>query len=271
MSVAHRGDHKNYPENSIEGCLSAILAGADIVEVDVAKTKDGVLILMHDDSLTRTTNVATVRKSNSNLPETNNVSDWTLEQLSQLKLLNGNGGSGATVSNCSIPTLEDVIKVCNNRVFITLDKMERFDWTTDIMPLLAKHVAYRTVMLPYTYTDSLGFSDTNELMKEIKQLSGYQSALMSRVGSTNDLITVSLQINLYSLPKVLRCGEYNATDTTKYNSYFGNYRIHIECLETSNDTLDMWRQIDNEGYGIIVTNDICGLTKYIEDTYVTNN
>ena len=43
---AHRGDGYNYPENSIEGLASAILLGADAVELDVHLTKDGVAVLM---------------------------------------------------------------------------------------------------------------------------------------------------------------------------------------------------------------------------------
>ena len=51
MVCAHRGDNNiYYPENSLEGCLSAIAAGADMLEVDVHTTKDGHLIIMHADS-----------------------------------------------------------------------------------------------------------------------------------------------------------------------------------------------------------------------------
>ena len=46
--VAHRGDWRNFPENSLEAIDNAVRMGVDIVELDVKKTKDGELILMHD-------------------------------------------------------------------------------------------------------------------------------------------------------------------------------------------------------------------------------
>ena len=56
LIAAHRGDFKNYPENSIPGILSCITQGVDIVEIDVQKTSDGHFVLMHDPKLNRTTN-----------------------------------------------------------------------------------------------------------------------------------------------------------------------------------------------------------------------
>lgn len=53
---AHRGGSgiENYPENSIETMQYLYEKGIQIFEIDVAKTKDGQLILMHDNSLQRT-------------------------------------------------------------------------------------------------------------------------------------------------------------------------------------------------------------------------
>ena len=48
---SHRGDVQNYPENSIPGILSAIMLGADVIEIDIRLTKDNIMVLMHDASL----------------------------------------------------------------------------------------------------------------------------------------------------------------------------------------------------------------------------
>ena len=53
--VMHRGDWRNFPENSKGAILSSIRLGADIVELDVHMTKDGRFILNHDKTLDRTT------------------------------------------------------------------------------------------------------------------------------------------------------------------------------------------------------------------------
>ena len=54
--AAHRGDSYNYYENTISAFKSAILSGADMIETDVHLSKDGYLVLIHDDTVNRTTN-----------------------------------------------------------------------------------------------------------------------------------------------------------------------------------------------------------------------
>ena len=52
---AHRGDFKYYPENTMPAFISAYKLGVDNIETDVRRTKDGVLVLIHDRSVERTT------------------------------------------------------------------------------------------------------------------------------------------------------------------------------------------------------------------------
>ena len=56
-NVAHRGASAYAPEHTLAAYQLAIEMGADYVEQDLAVTKDGVLICLHDASLERTTNV----------------------------------------------------------------------------------------------------------------------------------------------------------------------------------------------------------------------
>ena len=56
LVVAHRGNWSIAPENSLAAIDSAIRMKVDIVEIDIRKTKDGQLVLMHDDTVDRTTN-----------------------------------------------------------------------------------------------------------------------------------------------------------------------------------------------------------------------
>ena len=58
LSVAHRGASAYAPEHTFAAYELAIAQGADFVEQDLAVTKDGVLICLHDPSLERTTDVA---------------------------------------------------------------------------------------------------------------------------------------------------------------------------------------------------------------------
>ncbi len=56
LVIAHRGDWRNAPENSILAIEKAVAMGVDIIEIDIQKTRDGQLVLMHDETVDRTTN-----------------------------------------------------------------------------------------------------------------------------------------------------------------------------------------------------------------------
>lgn len=56
LNIAHRGARSLAPENTLAAARQALVVGADMWELDVSVTADGQLILMHDDSLERTTN-----------------------------------------------------------------------------------------------------------------------------------------------------------------------------------------------------------------------
>ncbi|HEX7367238.1 MAG TPA: glycerophosphodiester phosphodiesterase family protein [Pelobium sp.] len=106
LVVSHRADWRNFPENSIEGIESAIAMGVDMVEIDIHKTKDGQLVLMHDNTIDRTTNGK------------GKVSDWTLDSLKTLSLKNGLG----IVKRYKIPTLEEAMLAAKGKVLVNLDK-----------------------------------------------------------------------------------------------------------------------------------------------------
>lgn len=110
LVVAHRGDWRNFPENSIEAIESAIEMGVDIVEIDIQRTKDGHLILMHDRTLDRTTTGK------------GRVEDWTLDSIKTLKLKNG----CAIKTKHEVPTLEEALLYAKGKIMINLDKADRY-------------------------------------------------------------------------------------------------------------------------------------------------
>ncbi len=78
--IAHRGASSIAPENTIAAARKAFEIGADLWETDVAVTMDEHLILFHDDSLERTTNVREVFPSRTHLAYT----EYTLDQIRKL-------------------------------------------------------------------------------------------------------------------------------------------------------------------------------------------
>ncbi len=80
LIIAHRGARSLAPENTLAAARKALQAGADMWEMDVAVTSDGELIVVHDDTLERTCNVADL------FPDRRpwNVWDFTLAEIQTL-------------------------------------------------------------------------------------------------------------------------------------------------------------------------------------------
>lgn len=78
--IAHGAGLGRAPANTLEALAQAVADGADVLEVDTQMTADGVLVLMHDDTVDRTTNGS------------GRVDELTLEQISALDAAFGYDG-----------------------------------------------------------------------------------------------------------------------------------------------------------------------------------
>ncbi len=92
--AAHRGYKKTKPENSLAALRAAAELGCDFVELDTEATKDGVIVIMHDSTIDRTTTGK------------GKVSDYTYEQLQGFDLL---GGDPNDPESMKIPTFEAML------------------------------------------------------------------------------------------------------------------------------------------------------------------
>ncbi len=104
--VAHRGDWRNAPENSLQAIDNCIKMGVDMVEIDIRETKDGQLVLMHDKTIDRTTTGEGLLK------------EWTLDSLKTVQLIDGLG----VPTQHKIPTLKEALLLAKDKVLINLDK-----------------------------------------------------------------------------------------------------------------------------------------------------
>jgi glycerophosphoryl diester phosphodiesterase len=89
---AHRGNASSAPENTLAAFKNALKAGAHFIEVDVRTTKDGILMIMHDANLERTTN---------------GKGAFKLYDAKYLKTLSAGKGYSDSFENEKIPTLEE--------------------------------------------------------------------------------------------------------------------------------------------------------------------
>jgi len=111
--VAHRGIWRHAPENSLSAIERAIEAGYDVVEIDVRRSADGGLFLLHDDTLER---MADLDKR----PE-----ELTSNDLAVLRLRDRDGGEGNAFTLEKLPSLAEVFELTRGRIFIHLDVKDR--------------------------------------------------------------------------------------------------------------------------------------------------
>lgn len=126
--ACHRGDWRNFPENSLQGIESIIRYGADIMELDIHMTKDSVLVLSHDADVKRCTNF---RKIYKNQPEKSaRICDLTYAEIQRLSL---NRAHGIAIDTIKMPTLREALLCCKDRICVNIDK--GFDYYDQIMEI----------------------------------------------------------------------------------------------------------------------------------------
>lgn len=104
--IAHRGSHATVPENTLAAYENAIEEGADYVEMDLRTTKDGHLVIMHDESVKKMTG------------EKAFVKELTYGEISKLKIKPVLKEDTITYR---VPDFGSVLNVCKGRINIYLD------------------------------------------------------------------------------------------------------------------------------------------------------
>src|SRR3989338_8135805 len=100
LLLAHRGANRQAPENTVAAFRLALEGGCDGCECDVQLSRDGVLVVCHDETLTRTAGLA------------HRIPELTVVQLAALRL---HGPGTHPTTETSIPTLETVWRLHHER------------------------------------------------------------------------------------------------------------------------------------------------------------
>ncbi|SMO91389.1 glycerophosphoryl diester phosphodiesterase [Gracilimonas mengyeensis] len=104
--IAHRGASAYHPENTMSAFRAAVDMGAEMIELDVLLSKDGVPVVIHDETLERTTDGR------------GKVEDYNLRDLKKLDagswFSSGHKGEG-------IPTLEEVLNFAKGRIAVNIE------------------------------------------------------------------------------------------------------------------------------------------------------
>jgi glycerophosphoryl diester phosphodiesterase len=135
--IAHRGAAGLAPENTLAAYRQAIALGVDYIEIDVRMTRDRQFVALHDATVDRTTN------------GTGAIADL---RLAEARRLDAGAKFGPRYRGERIPTLEEVLELCQGRVGIYLDHKAGPVWR--LARTLRQHDMYRQVLV-YAGLDQL--------------------------------------------------------------------------------------------------------------------
>ncbi len=136
--IAHRGASGHAPENTLVAVRRAMDMRAEMVEVDILLSKDGIPVLLHDPSLDRTTDGTGV------------VSNFTLEEL---KALDAGTWFGEQFAGEQIPTVDELLAMCKGKMALNLEiktqavsDMQEGGVVEKVVELVRKHGMERNVI-----------------------------------------------------------------------------------------------------------------------------
>ncbi|MBQ1216422.1 MAG: MBL fold metallo-hydrolase [Clostridia bacterium] len=133
VNYAHRGASEYYPENTLMSFCHGLSMGANGIETDVRRTKDGQLVLFHDKTLTRMTG------------QEGAISDYTLDELRQFDVTK-NGHSD------KILLFEDFLRIFSHRDVTFAIELKDAGIETDVADLLrAYHMERKTVVTSFQF------------------------------------------------------------------------------------------------------------------------
>ncbi len=154
MSCAHRAITyigNPIPENSLAAIQDCIDHKVDIVELDIARTEDGVFVLSHDDSIKRTTTY-----TGSEL-----ISEMTYNEICEYPLLQYIGGSSGVYydengKTLVMPTFEQALALCKDKVMINLDKFtDLWSYRMELYAIVREYDCVDSVIFKGDYDSDL--------------------------------------------------------------------------------------------------------------------
>jgi glycerophosphoryl diester phosphodiesterase len=177
---AHRGGPMPaYPENCIATFENTLSYAPCLIECDVRKSKDSILVIMHDSTLDRTTTGK------------GEVIEYTLKELKKLKLRDNNG----KVTPHRIPTLTEILEWARNKAIVELD-IKRSVTPEEVVAIIQeKHAESYTIVITYDIQSAVYYHKLNSklmISASAKGIKGTRILLNCGIESKNLLAFVGV-------------------------------------------------------------------------------
>jgi glycerophosphoryl diester phosphodiesterase len=154
MIIGHRGAAGLAPENTITAIETGLAFKCDRIEIDVHQTKDSVLVMMHDETINRTTDGRGA------------IRNLTLSQLRNFHIKSSNMADSGRIA---IPTLEEALQTIGGKCVLLIELKEGGDYYPGIekrvLDLIRKYKAESWCMI-HSFKEKI-LKDVHQLAPEI--------------------------------------------------------------------------------------------------------
>lgn len=229
LVAAHRATNPNYPENSLAAIAESIRIGVDIVEIDIRKSKDGQLVIMHDKTIDRTTNGA------------GKVDDFTLAELKEFRLKLGNN-----ITNEQIPTFEEVLQLTKGKMLLDVDfKLEGEAAVRQTFKLIETYgMENQILFFLYDYPETAQYQKLNKDIKIMPR--AYSRKDIRNIRKLEDISIIHIDDSYYrngTMRRLIKSGyrvwinalgKYDRMETEAKNSGFDALlsRKYVNVIQT---------------------------------------
>jgi len=232
LVIAHRGGGGLWPESTMYAFEHAIKLGVDILEMDVHATSDGELVVIHDDTVDRTTNGS------------GRVRDFTLAELRELNAgYNWTSDDGQSfpfrAKGLTIPTLEEVFTAFGDESMVVEIKHFQPSLVSDLSRLIREHGLTDKVLVASVDTETL--KEFRRICPEVATSAGeaevrfIYGVILAHLARAYQPPAYALQVPEYSDDRQVVTKRFIDT------AHQYNMQVHVW---TVNETKDMKRLID---------------------------
>lgn len=172
--IAHRGDHVNFPENTLEAYNSAIKAGVDYIETDLRTTADSGQVIMHNASVEGLTNGK------------GKISELTFDKVRSLTI-----ADDIHHKKCHVPSFKEVLLACRGKVNVYLDFKD-----ADV------NMTWRMIKALHMEKNVVVYANTPEQFREWKRLAPEVPMVGSVPDEVKDVASLNTFLDEYPLSVV---------------------------------------------------------------------
>lgn len=208
---AHRGYSFEYPENTMLAFKKSLEKEAKAIELDIHKTKDGKIVVIHDEDIERT------------LKGKGLIKDYTLEELRKFNCKNIKFRDNDL---CKIPTLEEVINLIKDKdIFLNIEaKTDVIDYKLekDTLDIINKYNVRDKVLISSFNHECI--NRFKKIQKDIK----YANLYGDKSINSKDLNNKIKDLELYSINIYVEL----ATKELVQNAHNNNIKVFVYTVNS---------------------------------------